>query len=612
MVCAAWTAVELLQVRDELTDARELLETAADAAEPGQALPELTRAQALLSGADARLGRPGPVVIGALPIVGRTVDAVRATAAAGEAAVTGGIGVLEAVPDSLLVGGRLDLQGTRQVESAVRAAAERTHDPVARLSGTELTAVPGALSDAVREAQDRLEEVPRTLLRVADGLAAVQGVLGAEGDRRLLIVLQNNAELRATGGLVSVFTQATTSNGELRLEQFQEVEAVADRVEQARRVPAPQDFRDLYGPYKADTTLWKNVNMSADVPTSSSVLANVAAATLPVQPDVIVWVDVPAIAALLRATGPVGLPDGSELTADNVVRRLLSEAYADADEQALGQDRRQDELRAAADAALGQLLDPQGKLSATRLARELADAAAGRHLTVWSADAQEQAQLEAARLAGRVRADGGDLSSFTVHNLGGGSDQGNKIDYYGRRQVSVRVEIAPDHAVVEQELAVRNTAPEQGLPSYVAGLDEPGTANALVTLAAPSDAVIEVVQRDDQNLVLTPQPLLDHVVLQDVVSIPPGQTVTWRMRYRLPIEAGRYSARLLPQPLPVDAGLLLEVRAVAGRELSGDSPSRSGPFDRVIRLDVALERRSTWTRVVDAVRRFWNEPVRLP
>lgn len=612
LLCLVWTGLELLQVRDELTEARDLLETAADVEEPEQALPHLAEARELLSRSEDRLERPGPAVVAALPVVGRTVDAARATAAAGAAAVGGGIGVLQAVPDRLLIGGRLDLAGTREVEAAVRDAEARVRGPVARLTQAELAAVPEPLAEAVREARRRLTGTPDALLRVADGLAAVQGVLGAERERRLLIVLQNNAELRATGGLVSVFTQATARDGALRLEGFQEVEAVADPPDEARPVPAPQDYERLYGPYLANTTLWKNVNMSADVPTSSSVLAEIAEATLPTAPDVVVWVDVPAIAALLRATGPVQLPDGSRLTADNAVRRLLSEAYADADREAVGQDRRQDELRAAADAVLGRLLAPGTDLSATRLARELAAATAGRHLALWSADPEEQARLVTARLAGQVRADDGDLSSFAVHNLGGGGGAGNKLDFYGRRQVSVRVEVGPEHALVEQELALRNSAPTQGLPVYVAGQDDPGTANLLVTLSAPADAELEPVHRDGQRIPVEPQPMADHLVLQDVVSIPPGQTVTWLLRYRLPLEDGRYSSTLLPQPLAVDAGLLLEVRGPAGRRLVPEPVLSSGPYDEVVHVDVQLEPLSHWARFTAAVRRFWNEPVPVP
>jgi hypothetical protein len=610
-IAFVWTAVALVQAKSDLTVARDLLESVEDAEDPTSMLPQLVAAEARLQQAGARLRQPGPRVVSALPVVGRTVLAVRTVADAGAAVVAGGRDVLDAVPDRLFVGGRLDLEGADRVESALRAAAARAVPPTARLDALDLAGTPGSVAAGARQARRLLSGVPGTLLRAADGLAALQGVLGEDRDRRLLVVLQNNAELRATGGLVSVFAQATASNGRLELGAFQEVSEVADPAETARRVPAPEDYVQLYGPLLADTTLWQNVNMAADVPTSSAVLAEVAAATLPHRPDAILWVDVPGIAAVLRATGPVDLPDGSRLTADNTVPRLLSEAYLRGED--LGsQERRQDELRAAGDAVISQILDPRAEVAAADLARELASAAEGRHLALWSADPAEQQLLVAARLAGQVRAQAGDVSSFTVHNLGDGNRFGNKLDFYGRRQVTVRVIIDQDTASVEQEFAVRNIAPAAGLPVYVSGKVNPGRAHHLVSMALPASAEQVELSRDGVPVRIARQPLLDHQVILAAATIPPSSTVRWRLRYRLPLTDGRYTSRLLPQPLAVDAGLLLQVTAADGRELADGPVQYSGPYDSVVRVDVAVRARSGWDRAREAVGRFWNEPVRLP
>jgi hypothetical protein len=519
--------------------------------------------------------------------------------------------VLAAVPDQLLSGGQLDLAGLAQVEQALRHAEERAREPVERLVSVELGATPAGVSQGVRRARRELSGTPDALVRAADGLQALQRVLGGERDRRLLIVLQNNAELRATGGLISVFAEATARDGRLELTAFRAVEDVADQPGEARAVPTPDGYGALFAPFRAGTTLWKNVNMAADVPTSSTVLAEVAELSLEQPPEVVVWVDVPAIAAVLRATGPVSLPDGSVLSADNAVQRLLSDAYRDAGSTLDDQERRRDELRAAADAVLGQLLTGQGGTSARGLARELAPAGAGRHIALWSADPQEQQLLIRARLGGAVAAQD-DLASFAVHNLGDGGSFGNKLDYYGRRQVTVRVEVGRDEAVVEQEVALRNTAPATGLPLYVSGIAQPGVANVFVTLALPSRAEVEHFARDDAGLLPNPAALADHVVLSDTASLPPGATTTWRVRYRVPLEDGRYTSELFPQPLAVDAGLLLEVRAADGLDLDGGELTVSGPYDRVRTVDVVAERPGWLSRARNALRTFWNEPVEAP
>ena len=612
VVVVAWTSVALLQARSDVAQARTALAQARDAEDRTAAASSLAEAERELRRAAGRLQQPGPRVAAAVPLAGRSIDAAGATAQAGAVVADEAGNVLSAVPDELLVGGQLDLQGVSAVEQALRVAAERTQGPVARLVGLELAATPAPLADGVREAQAELADVPTTLGRAADALGGLRGVLGGERERRLLIILQNNAELRATGGLVSVFAEATARDGAVEVAAFREVEDVAAAPSEAELVPAPDDYRALFAPYKAGTTLWKNVNMAPDVPTSSGVLAAVARESLGEAPDAIVWLDVPAIAAVLRATGPVSLPDGSRLSADDAVPRLLSQAYEDAGDTAGGQQRRREELRAAADAVLGRLLAPGADVDAVELARQLGTTARGRHLAVWSSVPEEQRQLVAGGAAGAVAADDGDLVAAATHNLGDGADFGNKLDFYSRRLVSVRVEVGRDAAVVEQELTIRNTAPASGLPFYVAGLRRPGVLNQLVTLAVPADAELELFRRGDLPIPVEPRPLGDHVVVLDAASLPPGRTMTWHLRYRLPVRDGQYRLRLFPQPLAVDAGLSLRVQAAPGLFLQDGALATDGPFQTTSVVDVVAQRPSWTGRLRDRVRALWNEPVPLP
>lgn len=203
----------LTQARDDVAQARWSLAEARDAPDPAAAAGSLADAERRLLRAAGRLQQPGPRLAAAVPVLGRSVEAARDTAIAGSVVAEQAGNVLRALPEDLLVGGRVDLDGLARVEQALRVAADRTRRPVQRLVDLELGGTPAALSDGVREVQAELAPVPADLLQNADALAGLQGVLGGNGDRRLLLVLQNNAELRATGGLVPVFAEATARDG---------------------------------------------------------------------------------------------------------------------------------------------------------------------------------------------------------------------------------------------------------------------------------------------------------------------------------------------------------------------------------------------------------------
>ena len=609
----AWTAVALLSSRADLERARSLLGEVSLDGGVEELDPRLAEAQERLDRVAGRLRQPGPRLVSAVPVLGRTPTAVR-EAAEGAAAVTAASrDVVGAVPDDVLVDGAVDLAALGSLGVVADRAAATTQARVERLADVDTDLTPPVVADGVDELRREAADAADALRRTSSAVAALRGVLGADGPRRVLFALQNNAELRGTGGIVTVFAEGTARDGRVQLLPFRDVEDVADPAPEARPVRVPEDYGRLYGGFKAGTTLWKNVNMSPDVPTSSAVLAEVAATSLGRRPDAVVWFDVPLIASVLRAVGPVTLPDGSTLDEGNAVRRLLSDAYRQAPDTPEGQAQRRAQLRAAADAVLARLLGRGGveQGSAGALARELGAAADGRHLALWSARPQEQQRLVDAGLDAGVTAGAGDLSALTVHNLGGGDRDGNKLDYYARRQTTVDVTVGEDDAEVVQTLALRNTAPARGLPVYVSGRATPGVSNSFVTLALPRGATGLEVTRDGRRLDARPQPEGDHAVLTDVAVVPPGRTVTWRLRYRLPAPDGRYALAVVPQPLAVDAGVAVTVAAADGLRLSHDV-ALSEPLRELVAVDVTARPPGRLVRARDAVRRFWSEPVELP
>jgi hypothetical protein len=595
LLLGTWAVVAGLSARTDLLAAQRLLSSVSE-------LPEdLDAVAALLDDASLRttraregLAAPGPAIVGAVPLLGRSLSAERDVAETADALVQAGRRSIPVLHDVGAVGAKVDAAALGRLSVALDQAAARVRGPAARLAQTPTAYTPAAVGSAVAEARAALLPAAEALDRAASGVRALRGLLGADRPRTLVVGVMNNAEARGAGGYVPSFAVVTVQAGSVEVSPFTDVNTVQDEPAQARRVPAPEDYSARWGRYLADTTLWKNVAMSPHDPDSLRVLCEVARTDLGVPCDGAVLLDVPALAAIMTLSGPVQLEDrpveGAEL-----VEALLVDAYADTEDLDRSQADRRAVLLAAADTALSDLLGDG--LTGLPALRALATAAAGRHLAVWSAVASEQADLVAAGVAGSVDPRGGDLSLVSLNQLSAG-----KLDYYLRREQAVSVVVGRHSAEVEQRVRFTLDHPPD-LPAYVLGV-RGGRLDELVDLGLSTSATDVVLERDGQvqPFALVAEDSGSARVQVDLLLTAPVSTELV-LRYRVPVEDGAYRLELRPQPLARDASLRLSVTAEAGLDLTGipvaDGRVRqSGPLSSSRTVQVRAERPSWFERPV--------------
>ncbi|MEO6713994.1 MAG: DUF4012 domain-containing protein [Mycobacteriales bacterium] len=607
----AWAAVH---TRDDVAAARQALtRVRASGSSIGDVQAALTAAHERLATGRQRMNQPGPRIAARLPIVGRSYAAVRHTAAAADSVVEASRTILVSVDvTTLLVRGGFDLATLERMRASLTAAAAETSTPLQRLRDLRTGWTPGSVQNGVAEARRELGSFDTTLREAGDLVDALAAIAGRDKPQRMLIALQNNAELRGTGGLISIFAEGTTDKGRLTLEGFRDVEDVAKPPAEAKKVAAPVDFERLYGDHLANSTLWKNTNMSPDGPSSWGVLANVAEVSLARKPDLIIVIDVPAVAQILGAIGPAELPDGRTIRQDNVVSELLEKAYANIPDTYEGQTERRRRLRVAADAVIRRLLTASGP--PLPLFRALQRASTGRHLMVWSADPARQKALVDSGVAGAVPTLDPDIAMMTVHNLGSGRfNEGNKLDYYSERAGQVAVTVGRDYAETTQRWTLRNAAPP-GLSDYVEGRQNPGRTNNEVWFAVPPDAQILGYDRDGVALPTAMQSELGHRLLTDIASLDRGASTTWSIRYRVPLAGRSYGLWLVPQPTTRPATLSLRISAAADVDIDvqdSHGGAYDGPWTDVLHRGVGLPGPSRWERITGRVKRWWDEPVHV-
>lgn len=556
-------------------------ETSAD-----EALQALRSAEDELTSARFHLDKWSVDVVARVPVVGRSLQLERAVARTASHVVEAATVLADRLPAVQAKAGGVDLAALAAVERDVDRPARQAGEALERVRSSNTALTPQQVGDARRDALEALGPVVATLQKASRGLGLMGGLLGASGDRAVLVMLQNNAELRGAGGYASSYATGRTSVGRLSLDPLQDVIAVADPPERARRVPAPPEYTQDYGPLSGDTTIWRSWNMSPHVPDSALVGARVAGVLLGTEPDVVVMVDVPAMARLAGLGDGVVLPDGSRVSPEELSEALLVDAYQDAGDDEAAQGRRRAELQAAATSTFTSLLS--GALPIADVARTVTDLAAGRHVTAWSARPDEQATLVELDVAGAVEAPAdGDLSHVSVNNVGG-----NKLDVYVARSVAVEAVVGLSEAAVLQRVTFRNEAPENLVP-YVAGIERPGTVVSRVELSLPPTALDISATVDGRPWPGRMDAGAFRYRLPARVNTPRGGTSTVEVRYRLPIADGAYELRLIPQPLAHDAMALVTVRAVEGKRVVGDGVEggvlvQEGPLDRVQDVSVQL------------------------
>ena len=401
-----------------------------------------------------------------LPWIGPQLSALAVSSAALDDAVAEGLIPLASAASELSTealrpkDGAFDIDAISSIEPAAGAASARLHTAAAELSAIDTHPLLGPLRDGVTRAGDLVGRAADSADALHRAVRLIPAMLGADGPRSYLVLFQNNAEWRSLGGIVGALAQIDTHDGRV---------ALVDQASTADFPPGteppvvdlPAEVRDLFDTRPA--RFIQNVTQVPDFTIGAPIAREMWRRLRGRDVDGVLALDPVTLGYILKATGPVGLPTGDELTADNAVPLLLHEVYERYPDPA-----RQDEFFRTASAAVFAAL-AAGRADPRMLIEALSRAGSEGRLLLWNADADDQAILDGTTLQGTLPTTDADRTTFGVY-LNDGT--GSKMDYYLRPSVDVAW-CGPDSAALA--VTLRNDAPDpRTLPSYVTGGGEYG------------------------------------------------------------------------------------------------------------------------------------------
>ena len=371
--------------------------------------------------------------------------------------------------------GSIDLTAMEEVAPLLDRLAIAMTSASSRLSGVDVAAVRPEVADPLVELRDELASAVPAVETAGEIATWLPDLLGASGARDWLVMLQNPAESRGSGGFIGGYVLLRADDGRIGITSTGTSSELA-----SSPIPsdeAPEDSRIVWGDI---LERWGAFNLTPHFPLTAS-LAAAGMDELGTPVDGVIAVDPAAVAAMLQVTGPVTAA-GKTITADDVERFFTVDVYSEYPDSTERDDVSMALVRAVVESFLTASWEPTQLADALRLPVEES------RLLVWSEDEAEQEWLVGTPVGGSVPDQPGSVIAVAFNNTAE-----NKMDAFLSTAVDYAPGRCPTASVQTSSLSVSMANdPPVALPSeggnygFVGRPDAPvGSTELLVMIYAP-------------------------------------------------------------------------------------------------------------------------------
>ncbi len=356
--------------------------------------------------------------------------------------------------------GQINVAAVERLTPDVRRAATSIDQAGRDLDEIRTSQLIFPFNDLVADLQVQVGDARSAANATATAFDLLPAMLGKDGPRNYLLMIQNPAELRSSGGLPGSLAILRAEGGRLTMGwqgSAGDINPFSSPV-----VRLAKDTTQQYGANMAAD--FRDINFTPDFAETAQIARVMVKRKLDVEVDGVLSVDPIALGYLMQGTGPVVVADGVSLTASSVAPTLLNQVYRRIQNPVQQDDFFEGAARRIFDAVMGGQGDQQ------KAVKGLATGANEHRVLLWSADPGEQDRLNGTAVGGVLA---GDTGSHPQVGMYINDSVAGKMDYYLKYRTAVSAVVCRQKGAqdLQASIALESTMPSdfKKLGPYVLG-----------------------------------------------------------------------------------------------------------------------------------------------
>lgn len=376
------------------------------------------------------------------------------------------------------------------------------------------------LDKRVKKLRETIDNFEPMVNRGTDLAGFLPTLLGYDKSHSFLVLLQNNTELRPTGGFIGSYIVFSLRNGKFARFKVDDIYNPDGRLEQLPEVaqtPAPKAIQKHMG---VEYLGARDANWWPDFSRSAPEVIRLYKQATGEEVDTVVGINLSLLQDVLKITGPVYLPDyQEEISTENVVER--AEVYSEVGFEP-GSEGKKSFLATLAGVLVEQLTWKMGAEKNLWLAQAVATNLKQKDLLFYSQVDDLQKVFADGGWAGKLRQSSGDYLYVVDANVGG-----NKANFWVRRSTDYSVDVDREGDLTGNlEITWEHTSKSTTWPS--------GDYKNYLRVYVPQE--IELIEASGLQETPAVSCALSavHCEVAGLVRVPIDTTKTVSLRYKLP------------------------------------------------------------------------------